>query len=211
MSRGAGSRLWWILGGVAVAAALAVVALIVVASGGDEEDTVFVNGAPLPAWSGEGADPAIGVKAPVFRAAGADGSVRTVGSGGGPADPSKVLLFVSPDCAGCGPAVSGAVDWIGSNELPDLVAVEIVVVDPDDTATAWLGGLGWSGESYLDSGGGTLKQAFGVPEVPFWVVHDRLNVVVAREIAADPRALAGHSPRVPGLLALRCRSLALAP
>ncbi len=177
-------------GRVAAIAATAVVAILIVVvalivSGGDSgADTVRVNGVSLPAMTDNGVDPAVGLKAPVFSTLGVDGELHTVGSGGGPGDPAKVLLFVSDSCTGCADALGSTVAWLAANELPALVTIEVVVLDASNDADPWLTTLGWTGARWIDSNQHSLAKAFGIDAPPVWVVHDRQNHVVERVAGA---------------------------
>jgi hypothetical protein len=170
--------------GVAVAAIVIVVVALIVSGGDSDADTVRVNGLSLPAMTADGVDPAVGLKAPVFSAFGVDGELHTVGSGGGPGDPAKVLLFVSDSCSGCADAVGSTVAWLAENELPALVTIEVVVLDASDDADVWLTTLGWTDARWIDSKQHRLAKAFGIDAPPVWVVHDRQNHVVERVAGA---------------------------
>lgn len=183
-----------LLGGAIV---LAVVVGVVLFAGGEDEppETVRVNGVPLPDYDGVGVDSAVGVKAPVFQAAPIGGTRRTVGSGGGPNDPTRVYVFVSHWCEGCDDAVQDAAALVGGGGVPAGTVVEIIPTDDDPEranhpAERWLRDLGWTGTAYPDSGRNTLANAYGIVDLPTWVVLDTKNVVITREVgSADLTAL----------------------
>lgn len=188
---------WLVL---AVAAGVVVVAAVVAAVvfiGGDDEapETVRVNGVPLPELAVGGVDTAVGVKAPVFQAAPLGGRMRTVGSGGGPSDPTRVYVFVSHWCDGCDRAVRAAAELVAADGVPEGTVLEVITTAGDrdrvnHPVEDWLVGLGWTGTTYPDSGRGTLADAYGVVDLPTWVVLDNQNVVITRETGtADPAAL----------------------
>jgi hypothetical protein len=154
---------------------------------GDSIETIQMNGASLPVFDAEQfPDPAFGTKAPIFSSETVDGDYVWVGSGGGPNDPARVILFVSHACgADCDTAVADLVAWDAANDPADGVELMIMSVEEDSGGVNyppgdWLAELGWTGPTARDDGSGTVFESFGMSATPSWMVLNNLSFVLDR-------------------------------
>ena len=177
---------------VGLIVAAAVIALVAT-GGGDSDNTnepeIAFNGTDLPPLAAGAADPAIGLKAPLFVTDDLVGNRVVTGGGGGPNDTAKVVIFVAHWCPTCQREVPRLAQWLGANDIPE--GVEIVTVstfaDPardNHPPEAWFASVEWPLPVLVDSGSGDIANSFGMGSVPAWVVLDNQNFVLARTVGA---------------------------
>ncbi len=184
-----GNRLATGLVGLGAVVVLAIVIAIFVAGGGDDGDDgaagISFNGSALPTL-GNGADQAVGLKAPVFVTTDlATGEQVVVGGGGGPNDTGKVILFAAHWCPTCQREIPEVADYLNAVDLPDGVEFVTVSTFPDPNADnyppdAWFAEVDWPYPVMADDQAGSIASMFGMTSVPGWVVLDDQNFVVGR-------------------------------
>lgn len=165
--------------GVAIAA--------VVSLGGDDDSssTFEYNGVALPTFTGEGDDPAYGLKAPIVVTEDFDGNRLVVGSGSAN-DPTTVFGFFAHWCPTCQAEVPPIADWLRENELPDGVQV-VAVSTFEDSGRAnhppseWFSSVDWPATVLVDTDDDDIAMLFGMEGVPGWVVLDEFNRVIHRQ------------------------------
>lgn len=177
------------IGVLVVGAALTALLIVLISSngddtGGNEPDLAF-NGVNLPAFTGNGPDPAVGLKAPLFVTEDLEGNRVVTGGGGGPNDTAKVVIFVAHWCPTCQREVPRLAQWFATQDLPDGVEIVTVSTFPDPNRdnyppSEWFASVGWPTPVLRDSGDGKIAASFGMSSVPGWVVLDDTNFVLAR-------------------------------
>jgi thiol-disulfide isomerase/thioredoxin len=188
---------------VAIVAALVLAVAVTAATGGDDSgsgdqgvafDTstasvsIADGGGALPeatdadvaAGSGAGADPAVGMPAPVVEGVGLDGRPVTVPTTGRP----TIVVFLAHWCPHCQREVPQLQRWIDEGALPEGVDVVGVATGfdpelPNYPASAWLDREGWTPATVAD-GDGSAATAYGVSGFPFWVAVAGDGTVVER-------------------------------
>lgn len=183
--------------GTWAAGAAGVVILVIIAlfafGGGEsddgDDDAISFNGVGLPALAA-GADPAVGLKAPLFVTTDlATGERVVVGGGGGPNDTAKVILFAAHWCPVCQEEIPVVADWLNTNDLPDGVELVAVSTFPDSSRanhppSDWFAGVDWPYPVMVDDANGSILAMFGMTRVPSWVVIDNQNFVISRVTGA---------------------------
>lgn len=167
---------------------IAVLTVLMSGSGDDDGDAVDIqfNGQSLPAFDPEGVeDPAVGSKAPIFVTTDFDGNRHVIGSGGGPADPARIVGFFAHWCPVCAVEMPEVASWLEANPLPERVVFNAVSTLPDrgrpsHPPEAWFAAGGWSLPVMVDNGAGDIAASFGMGRVPSFVVLDSLNRVLVR-------------------------------
>ena len=164
--------------GVAIAAAIAL------RSDGDDS-TFEYNGVALPTFTGEGADPAFGLKAPIVVTEDFDGNRLVVGSGS-PNDPTTVFGLFAHWCPTCQAELPPIAHWLRENQLPDGVQVVAVSTFEDSGRDNhppgdWFSSVDWPTTVLVDTGDDDIMELFGMEGVPGWVVLDEFNRVIHRE------------------------------
>lgn len=141
---------------------------------------VAADATPVPPPPVSGADPAVGVAAPVVDGFTPDGEPLRIGDGDGP----QLLAFMAHWCPHCQRDVPAAVDWVEAGGLPDgvrLVAVSTLhdPARPNWPPDEWLAREGWPGPVLVDSTD-AVAEAYGLAGTPYWVLLDADGRVVAR-------------------------------
>jgi hypothetical protein len=181
---------------VLVAAVTAVVLALVVAvvlGDGDEDTTattdpsdmattgtVVASGTPLPEFTGEGDDPAVGMTLPTLTGTDQAGAPMTIGASGRP----TMIVFLAHWCPHCQSEVPVIQEWVDGGGLPsgvDLVSVSTAIdpARPNYPPDAWLNREGWTAPVLVDADG-TAAAAAGLSAFPFFVGIDADATVVAR-------------------------------
>jgi thiol-disulfide isomerase/thioredoxin len=170
---------------VGVGVAVGVVGALV--SGNDDDSSTFaMNGGQLPPYQAEAAvDPAVGTKAPIVVTTDLAGERIVTGSGGGPNDTAKVIGFFAHWCPHCQAELPRVTAWLAENALPDRVEVIVVSTLEDESRgnyppRQWFDSVGWTHQVLVDTSSNEVAEAFGMQGVPYWVVLDDFNTVLAR-------------------------------
>lgn len=193
------SRLPWIIGAaVLVVVVLLLVAVLVSRSSSTttaslptgatavvKSDRVYgevtVSGTPLPQLPDNGADPAVGMKAPTITSQTFDGKTTTLPAPGKPA----VVMFVAHWCPHCRKEVPDIANYLASKGLPtdvNLYAVSTAAGQdkPNYPPSGWLNRENWPVTTVMDDQNQQLANAYGVSGYPFFVVVNAQGNVVAR-------------------------------
>lgn len=175
-------------------AGLVVVVVIIgvlVALGGAEDDEevstdapdfgpVAVEGTPLPELADGGADPAVGMAAPVIEGTDPEGSGVSVGGSGEP----TLVAFLAHWCPHCQNEVPVIVDLMEEGELDGVRVVGVLTGTnpdaPNHPPVAWMEREGWEGELLLDDDRFSAGAAYGLSGYPFVVYLDGDGEVVSR-------------------------------
>jgi len=169
------SRRLWIIIGVFVMLAIAAVAGFSTRGGSPaanatigETQMVTVTGTALPRYPEQGADPAIGMKAPLLSGSTFDGTLISIGDDGKP----KIIVFLAHWCPHCQNDVKELTPYIDENGLPPGVEFYSVATGTDATApnyppSKWL--ADWPVPTMADSPDNTAAKAFGLNAFPFFV------------------------------------------
>lgn len=168
---------------VAIGVTVAIVAALTT-SDGDGGPTAL-NGVALPAFTGEGFDEAVGLKAPIFRTEDFEGNSVVTGGGGGPNDTAKIIGFFAHWCPGCMAELPRVVDWLDRNELPERVEMIAVSTRVDSSRDNyppedWFAAERWPWPVRTDNSSSDIATGYGLVSTPYWVVLDDHNVVLAR-------------------------------
>lgn len=169
---------------------LALVAIVVSATGGDgdgdtaagvaETRDLEVVGDDLPLLPETGADPAVGLAAPVLDGATFAGDAITI-----PADGPALVIFAAHWCPHCRSEVPFIVDWLDVNGAPagvELFAVSTGVdpAAPNYPPSKWLDDEGWPIPTLADADDNGAARAYGVTGYPFFVAVAADGTVAAR-------------------------------
>ena len=142
---------------------------------------VVVQGTPLPAFTGEGADAALGETAPVTLATSlATGEVIELAAG-----QPRIIGFFAHWCPHCQAELPELTEWLDDVGLPgdtEMVAVSTVV---DETRgnyppSAWFTAEGWTDTVVVDDEAASLLQAYGFSGFPAFIAIDADGTVVDR-------------------------------
>ncbi len=189
--------LWWALIGVVVLAGI----VAVIASRGTAEDVTEdvrsqqtaditeggegTGGAdatpPLPEFTGEGVDPAVGMTIPTVSGSTLQGEPLTIAADG----QAKIILFVAHWCPHCQREIPLLTEHLRNNPLPDDVEVLTVSTGVAEERgnyppQKWLESAGWPAPVLADSADSEAAAAYGLSAFPFFVVADADGTVVAR-------------------------------
>jgi thiol-disulfide isomerase/thioredoxin len=166
---------------VAAVAVLALIAAVVISQvGGDDGEAVpegveqtqpvVVEGEPLPLYTGQGADPAVGTVPPLLEGRAFDGSSVVI-------DPSdgtpKLVMFVTHWCPHCRAEVPRIVDVYG-------VSTSATSSRENYPPSTWLEGEGWTFPTLADSEDNAAANAWGLQFFPYFLALDGEGKVVAR-------------------------------
>ncbi|GBD85990.1 soluble secreted antigen MPT53 precursor [bacterium BMS3Abin02] len=167
-------RLWIIIGVLGILAIAAAAGLST--KGGPtatnatigETQMVTVTGTALPRYPKQGADPAIGMRAPQLSGSSFDGTRISIGDDGKP----KIIVFLTHWCPHCQNDVNELTPYIDENGLPPGVEFYSVATATDATApnyppSKWL--ADWPVPTMADSPENTAANAFGLNAFPFFV------------------------------------------
>ncbi|MGK2950024.1 MAG: TlpA family protein disulfide reductase [Acidimicrobiales bacterium] len=149
---------------------------------------ISVSGDPLPAHTGEPADPAVGQPLPALLGINADQEQVEVVPGDGP----TVVAVLAHWCPVCQREVPALVDLEAEGAFDGVRLVGLLTDSdrgrPNFPPAAWLEEEAWPGDVLLDSEELDAAQALGVSGYPFLVFLDADGNVVARtsgELPAD--------------------------
>jgi thiol-disulfide isomerase/thioredoxin len=192
---GRGSREWLIwLGLGAVIAAAAVAAFAITQRGNDSSsmptpETVQVEGSPLPDFTGDANDQAVGMAAPGLTGTNLDsGDSMTIPAGQGK---PRAIIFLAHWCPHCRREVPLIADWLKENGLPknvDLYSVATATSPdlPNYPPSTWLTDAGREPPVMLDDGEQTAARAYGLQSYPYFVFVGADGKVVKRLVGEIP-------------------------
>jgi cytochrome c biogenesis protein CcmG/thiol:disulfide interchange protein DsbE len=180
----------WAIPAMVVAAVAALFLIAVVATqlgGGDDGDgdlaqvqPTTAEGTTLPDLPKEGADPAIGMKAPVVRGASFDGTAVELGASGRP----TLVFFVAHWCPHCQKEVPLLAPELGRITPPgvDVVTVSTSTreTSPNYPPSKWLRSESWPTPVLADDAAGTAANAYGLSGFPYFVTIGADGTVVRR-------------------------------
>lgn len=188
-SRGSNSRATWIVGAIigVVVAAAAIVAIS--STGGDEPASdlqqfgqIEVVGEPLPQFSSEAADPAIGMTAPVVNGTGFTGNAVSTTHG-----TPMMLVFLAHWCPHCQREVPLLVEWEKSGAVPagiDVIAIATGTdpANPNYPPSDWLAREQFPAlwPVMTDSKTFEAGEAYGLQGYPYFVLIDAEGKVAKR-------------------------------
>lgn len=176
----------WLAALAAVVLAIAVAVAISATTGGDEGDSltvadaVTVSAPALPAQPAEGADPAVGLPAPVLSGIGFDGAPVTIA-----ADGSPVLIAVFAHwCPHCQRELPILVDHLAGGGLAGIdvygVSTAVDARRGNYPPGAWFQREGFDRPVLLDTAAGDASAALAVDGFPTWVLVNGDGRVAAR-------------------------------
>jgi thiol-disulfide isomerase/thioredoxin len=184
-SRAASRRLVLAIVGGAIVL-VAIVAIAISATGGDSDagpqtKPVEVTGSPLPSYTGEATDAAVGTVAPDLHGSAFDDTPVQITNDGR----AKVVMFVAHWCSHCRAEVPRIVSWLGASGMPqdvDLYAVSTGVSSdaPNYPPSEWLADADWPITTMADDDDSTAAAAFGLESYPYFVAIGSDGRVVAR-------------------------------
>lgn len=187
---GAGRRFPVLLLGGAAFAALLIIALVVsaisddpteVGEGIDQVRAVQVTGTALPDHDPSGADPAVGMAAPVLNGSDFAGEPVTIGSPG----EAQLIFFLAHWCSHCRAEVPVVAEWLDEQGAPEgvrLAAVSTSVSEdrPNYPPSEWLANEDWTVATLADDSDSSSGRAYGLTGFPYFVALDADGQVVAR-------------------------------
>lgn len=186
--RASNSRLGFlIVGGVLVAAFAAAIAL----SGSSPSETtgtevrefapVSIVGEPLPDFSAERNDAAVGMRMPEISGVDFNGRQTGIEDDGHP----KIIMFLAHWCPHCQAEVPVVQEWLdqgGAHGDLDVYSV-VTATDgnkPNYPPSEWLSREGWVAPVIVDDEGSSAGVASGVTSYPFFVFVDADGIVRGR-------------------------------
>jgi hypothetical protein len=152
------------------------------------EVPVAVEGAPLPEWSGEGADPALGMVLPTVSGTDLTGAAMTIGPDGR----AKAVVVLAHECPHCQAEVPRIVEWLENNPVPEGVDVVGLSTNINPAGTnyppsAWLEREGWQPQTLNDDANRTAYQALTLGlGTPGWLFVTADGVVQLRTVGELP-------------------------
>jgi len=151
------------------------------AAGDGDFGVLKVEGDPLPAFPGEGDDPAVGLPAPTLVGENPAGDAVTID----PADGPMVIAFVAHWCPHCQAEVPRIVDLVDGHDELDGVKLVAVATGTDPSAPKfppgrWLTEEEWPAPVLLDTARDEAAAAYGLSGYPYIVAIDANGKVVAR-------------------------------
>lgn len=149
---------------------------------------VEVSGQPLPEFTGEETDPAIGMAAPAVAGTTYAGeSIEIVPGQGGP----MMVVFLAHWCPHCNAEIPVLNEWRDSGAIPaDLrvVGVSTSVTDqrPNFPPAQWLADRAWTWPALADDETSSALAAYGGTGFPYFVVIGADGTVRARNAGELP-------------------------
>lgn len=139
---------------------------------------VAIQGEALAMFPEDGADPAIGARAPSFEGETFDGRSVSVGVDGRP----KVVMLLAHWCPHCQADVKSIQSWIDADGAPkgvDLYAVSTWAepANPNFPPSEWLEREGWTTTTVADDKNSTIATDFGPRGTPMYVFIDDQGIV----------------------------------
>jgi thiol-disulfide isomerase/thioredoxin len=152
-----------------------------------ESGAVTVSGGQLPPLAQDGADPAVGRRAPAL--SGTDFEGRAVASAA--KVKPQVLLFLAHWCPHCRNEVPAIASWLAREGMPAGVSLMSVATATDDARpnyppSAWLQREHWPLPVLLDDSSGTAANAYGLTGFPFFVFVNADGTVAGRSAGELP-------------------------
>ena len=176
---------------VAAVAAIALIAAVVISQvGGDDGATVpegtqqtqpvVVEGEPLPQYTGQGNDAAIGTVPPMLEGRSFDGSSVVIDPNDGT---PKLVVFLAHHCPHCQAEVPRMVEWASQGLVPagvDVYGVATGTASNRDNypPSAWLEREAWPFPTLADSDTYQAADAWGLTAYPYFVALDADGKVV---------------------------------
>jgi cytochrome c biogenesis protein CcmG, thiol:disulfide interchange protein DsbE len=154
-----------------------------------ETASVSLAGDPLPAYSVEGGDRAIGKEFPTITGQDFTGRQVSITDDGRP----KIVLFLAHWCPHCQAEVPILQGWFDSGATHgDLDVYSIVTATdpakPNYPPSEWLEGEGWTARVLLDDESSSAAAVAGVTSYPFFVFVDTQGRVQQRAAGELPIA-----------------------
>lgn len=158
-----------------------------------DSQPVTITGDPLPAFeSGGGADPAVGLAAPVVDGLNFTGEKMSLNA----ADGAYMVVFLAHWCPHCNAEVPRLLQWKHSGAVPaDLrvigVATAVSDTRPNYPPAQWFSNKGWEwpvmvDEKIGDAAAGKAATAFGASGWPYFIIvgkDGKVKVRVSGEIS----------------------------
>ena len=158
-----------------------------------DSQPVTITGDALPAFdSGGGADPAVGLAAPVVDGLNFNGEKMSLNS----ADGAYMVVFLAHWCPHCNAEVPRLLQWKHSGQVPaDLrvigVATAVSDTRPNYPPAQWFSNKGWEwpvmvDEKIGDAAAGKAAAAFGASGWPYFIIvgkDGKVKVRVSGEIS----------------------------
>ncbi len=154
-----------------------------------ETADVSLSGDPLPAYSAEGSDRALGQELPSIKGQDFTGRRVSITDDGRP----KVVVFLAHWCPHCQAEVPVLQQWFDSGATHgDLDVYSIVTATdpakPNYPPSDWLGAEGWTARVLLDDESSSAATFAGVTSYPFFVFVDAEGRVQQRAAGELPVA-----------------------
>ncbi len=150
-----------------------------------ETGNPVLEGAPLARFVRDGADPAVGMKAPEVAGADFAGTPQAIRHEGTP----KAVLFLAHWCSHCRTEVPLVAEWLrqtGGVAGTTLISVASAIDPgaPNYPSSAWLEREGWPAAVIVDDAQSSTYLAYGAGGFPYWVFVDGAGTVLARHEGA---------------------------
>jgi thiol-disulfide isomerase/thioredoxin len=189
---------WWIAGIGAVVVALAAIVAVVSTSddkpaevpGLSQTRPVEVSGTPLPTFTKDTPDSAVGAVAPTLTGSAFDGTPITVAPGR-----PTLVIFLAHWCPHCQREVPALTQWQESGGVPEGVDVIAVATGTDSSLpnyppSQWLAREHFPFPVMADSDEFAAAAAYGLSFYPYFVLLDSSGKVVQRASGEiDPASL----------------------
>ncbi len=149
---------------------------------------VEIAGDPLPEFTREPDDPAIGMTPPVITGTSYAGEpVEVVPGESGP----TMVVFLAHWCPHCNSEIPVLNEWRDSGAVPadlEIIGVSTGVTDqrPNFPPGQWLQDRGWTWPALADDEEGSAFRAYGGPSYPYFVVLGADGTVKARAVGELP-------------------------
>lgn len=190
--------IWVPLGIIAVVALVVVIGVVAASQSDDEGDSLAFGqveyiGDPLPPRPQAGADPAVGMTAPVLRGFSPD-SVQLRFDNGAP----RAIAYLAHWCGACQAELDGLNAWLAAgNSLPEGVAVQAVATwtdraRPNFPPGEWLADNDWDHPTIVDDEDTTLANLSGLSGTPMWIFVGADGTIVNRSGSLPPDQLAAQ-------------------
>jgi len=174
-----------IIGGVV--ALIIVAAVVFSGSPGQEFGDVTVDGSPLPPFTAQAQDLAVGEVAPEITGIDFDGNEVAIRHDGTP----KAVVFLAHWCSHCQaevPSVQSWLDTTGGVEGIEIVSVASSMnsAQPNFPPSEWLERENWTQPVIRDDVDNTALRSYGSGGFPYWVFLDGDGRVVTRSAGEIP-------------------------
>lgn len=182
------TTIWFI--GAAIVLVVGLSAIVAIAVGGNDSGAapadvsqtqpIRVDGTPLPELTDSGADPAVGMKAPVLTGLSFDGTPEST-QGSRP----RLLVMLAHWCSHCQREVPQLVAWEANGGVPEGLDVIGISTGVDENApnyppSTWLEREQFPWPVIADDNAGSAAGAMGLPGFPYFVLVDSDGIVEFR-------------------------------